>query len=74
MSTYLNGFSGRFKVPVVEVRNPGLALKETLDVHFILTIQLGEFGFDVGRHEGDDRFRRLWRDEATETGTKFSRS
>ena len=74
MSTYLNGFSGRFKVPVVDVRNPGLASVEVLDAHFVLTIQLGEFGFDVGRHKRDDRFRRLRRDEATETGTRISRS
>ena len=61
---YLDGFSSRFKVPVVDVRNPGLASVEILDVQLVLTVQLGEFRFDVGYHEWDNRFRRLWRDEA----------
>ena len=37
---------------------------EILDVHLVLAVQLGEFRFDVGRHERDDQFGRLWRDEA----------
>ena len=61
---YLDGFSSRFKVPVVDVRNPGLASVEILDVQLVLTVQLGEFRFDVGYYERDDRFGRLWRDEA----------
>lgn len=72
MPTYLDGFSGRFKVPVIDIRNPGLASVEILDLHLVLTVQLGEFGFDIGCHERDDRFRGLWRDESIET--KFSRS
>jgi len=68
--THLDGFSGRFKVPVVDVRNPWLASVVILDIHLVLTVQLGKFRFNVGRHERDDRIRRLWWDETIETETK----
>ena len=61
---YLDRFPGRFKVPVVHVCHPGFPAVEIFHPQLVLTVELGEFGFDVCRHEWDDGFGRLWRDEA----------
>ena len=73
MSTYLDGFTGRFKVPVIDVRDPRLTPMQILDAHRVLAVQLGELGFDVGRHERNDRLGSLGRDEAVHKNT-LSRS